>query len=75
MNIFQGQYSENAAPIRISYHRGNHYNSLKHLYSENKKDLHDMKPTEKPEASVNTESKPAASGTLTPYKLMCVHKV
>lgn len=28
INIFQGSYSTDTPPIRLSYHHGNHYNSL-----------------------------------------------
>lgn len=28
INIFQGNYSTDTPPIRLSYHHGNHYNSL-----------------------------------------------
>jgi hypothetical protein len=31
MNTFQGAGGGGARPIRISYHRGNHYNSLRSL--------------------------------------------
>ena len=28
INIFQGSYNTDTPPIRLSYHHGNHYNSL-----------------------------------------------
>ena len=28
INIFHGSYETDLPPIRLSYHRGNHYNSL-----------------------------------------------
>ena len=28
INIFQGSYETDLPPIRLSYHRGNHYNAI-----------------------------------------------
>jgi len=35
LNIFQGKYGSAAKPIRISYHRRNHYNSVININPEN----------------------------------------
>ncbi|KAL6070196.1 Deubiquitinating enzyme A [Balamuthia mandrillaris] len=58
LNIFQGLYSRNAKPIRISYHRGNHYNSVVNTDSEREREeerlasLPPEMPSERADASI-----------------------